>query len=118
MASSKRTAVVVVSWEWAREVGIRRFFGWSEAKEPRANFIFGPLGGTDERGVWLKDVNSPAVKRKDGQPVVMDLMIPWQAIDTLGVVTEQEATTKAKRQIGFQVDGDITVIGGDTSKSA
>jgi len=111
MAKKKQTALLIVRNEWFTSAAIQHFFGGqhTETKEAdAAPFLLAPL--VDDKhplGVWVGDMTTTAVQRKDGQQVKMNFMIPWSQILAIGIVVDESK----KSLIGFKVDDETLVVG-------
>lgn len=100
--AAKRTAVVFITREWANRPGMRLFFDWSKtATESTPQMILAPLARLDQYGIWLKDITTPVVQRKDGKRAVLEMLIPWQAVEVFALATEGE-----KQLIGFKPEAE------------
>jgi hypothetical protein len=114
--ATKKVAIVIVDRAWSELPGVKRFL--EQRQKPRqgppsgAHFITGPIADTsDLRGLWLGDVTTEALVRRDGQPFTMKFMIPWQYVLGLGEVDEAGPTP-----IGFKGDSETIVLGPQTEE--
>ena len=107
--AKKQAAIVIVTSEWFYTQGVRRFLGGvhSQSRDNVSHFIVAPL--VDDRhplGLWLGEVTTTAVRRRDGKAFDMKFMIPWHHVLGVGVVDESE-----KKAIGFQAGDGAVVVG-------
>jgi len=115
MAATK-VAIVIVDRAWSELPGVKRFL--EHAQKPRqgppsgAHFVLGPIVDTsDLKGLWLGDVTTEAIQRRDGQPFTMKFMIPWQYVLGLGEIEESGPTP-----IGFKSNPETIVLGPQTEE--
>lgn len=97
MATPKQTVFVVVTREWFDHTMNPLITGKDSGSAKNAHMMIGALKDlTDHKGLWLDKIESDNIHKKDGAPVVMDVMIPWQHILGVGVVGD-----KATMPAGF-----------------
>jgi hypothetical protein len=109
--AKKRTAIVVVSKQWFDSSRVLLSGSPPSESTGDSHVIIGPLDdANDERGLWLKDIITTGILKKDAEddtsPVTVErLMIPWAFVLALGLV-EQEAHKIA----GFRTDQPLSVL--------
>jgi hypothetical protein len=90
--ASKQTVFVVVTRDWFNHTMRQLITGTDSQSAMNAHMLIGALKDlTDPKGLWLDKIKSDHIHRKDGAPVVMDVMIPWQHVLGVGVVGEGSA---------------------------
>ena len=92
--SSQDIAFVVVTRDWF-DATIPRLAGRSDSGSAlNAHVIQAPLKDTsDPRGLWLHRIETDKFHKADGGSVVMDLLIPWQYVLAVGVVSGHTSDT-------------------------
>ena len=106
---NEQTAFVVVTKEWFNFAGVRHLLnaGRLSKSSGEAHLIIAPMGdSSDHKGLWLKGITTHELT-KDGSPVTMDFMIPWNYVIGFALRTDD----KHNGNMGFKVDDVTHVIG-------
>jgi hypothetical protein len=104
--AQKQMAVVVVPKHWFNS-GAHLLLnnGEESGSDGETHFVIAPVDDvSDAYGLWLKDITTTGLT-KNGSPVEMRFMIPWQFVLGLGLMDDQ--TDKAA--FGFR-HGSATVL--------
>jgi hypothetical protein len=84
----KETVFVVVKKTWFDAAMDPLVTGRPSKSQVDAHVMVATVDdASDHRGLWLRGIKS-RYQRKDGSPVDMRLMIPWQFVLALGLVAE------------------------------
>jgi hypothetical protein len=86
--TKSQTAFVVVQKSWF-DHAMHGLTGRESKSEIDSHVIMAPLDDiNDPRGLWLRDIDSPWIKKTDSSTVIMRLMIPWHFVLAVGLADE------------------------------